>query len=416
MNNRLHIFLMIGLFFLFSCEKEVELLDPGQDSFFKVYGNGILDGVSNAAAGVLIDENGDFVVAGTTASFVDEQIVRGIYVFKTDPQGFLRDEILLTDTFPMIAKDIVKAGDGGYYVLGYKNKTVDLTKVEIQVYLARLTSSLTVEWVQDTVDLLAGEIEIPGSMTLSSDGNIVVMGNYIGTRNDSSAFVAAFNASGQLIKGYQYEIANSNLSFSRNILEGMFESRNSFVICFNEVRTSRMSPTLMTLDPVSLEIGPSPPFGTDNFAEKISEIRKYSADNYLMIGSTDNTTGNQQNILLYRISQLGELLWERIYGNDTDQDGGNASYAGNSICEAVNGGFIILGTKQIDDNNSDFYLVKTDGRGEVEWTKTLGGAGREVGVEIHSLDDGYLFLGTSSIAGTRLISLVKTDFEGNVIK
>jgi hypothetical protein len=264
------------------------------------------------------------------------------------------------------------------------------------------------------MDILDSKIEIPKSLTFSSSGEIIVMGNFINSSNDSSAFVATFNSSGLLLRDYSYELVNRDISLSRNIIEGLFAGGNSYVMCFNEFRTFRASPTILSVDPGSLEIGDSPPFGSDNYAENISEIRKYSLDNYMMIGKTDSISGN--SILVYRVSQFGELIWEKTYGSAEDPLGGNAAYTGNSVCESLNGGFILLGTKIINNSNSDFYLVKTDGNGTVQWAESIGGEGEESGYQIESVPGGYLLLGTAEIAGTKLITLVKTDLQGKVIK
>ncbi len=65
----------------------------------------------------------------------------------------------------------------------------------------------------------------------------------------------------------------------------------------------------------------------------------------------------------------------------------------------------------------DYWLVKTDSFGNVQWNKTYGGAGTDYRYNVHqTVDGGYIMLGyTSSFgAGARDGWLVKTDALGNM--
>jgi len=51
----------------------------------------------------------------------------------------------------------------------------------------------------------------------------------------------------------------------------------------------------------------------------------------------------------------------------------------------------------------------------VIWEKTYGGAEDDVASKIINIDGGYAIIGTSEVAGTKLITVIRTDLEGNYL-
>ena len=89
-----------------------------------------------------------------------------------------------------------------------------------------------------------------------------------------------------------------------------------------------------------------------------------------------------------------------------------------SVVQTSDGGYALAGyTCFYGAGGSDFWLVKTDSAGKMQWNKTYGGAGYD---EAHSVvqtrDGGYALAGgTSSFgAGGYDFWLVKTDSAGNM--
>ncbi len=60
-----------------------------------------------------------------------------------------------------------------------------------------------------------------------------------------------------------------------------------------------------------------------------------------------------------------------------------------SLVETSDGGFAIAGdTESFGARGSDFWLVKTDGSGNMEWSQTYGGAGDEKAYSLVATSDG----------------------------
>jgi len=106
----------------------------------------------------------------------------------------------------------------------------------------------------------------------------------------------------------------------------------------------------------------------------------------------------------------GALAWSKTYG------GASFDWA-TSVVQTADGGIALAGfTNSFDAGSYDFWLVKTDASGTMEWSRTYGGAGiDEASSVVQTSDGGYALAGhTSSYgAGRYDFWLVKTDSAGN---
>ena len=132
---------------------------------------------------------------------------------------------------------------------------------------------------------------------------------------------------------------------------------------------------------------------------------------YLIAGYTNTKGAGAFDVYLLKISASGVVEWDNTFG-------GTATEEGFSLAQTSDGGYIIAGrTESIGAGGSDVYLLKTNSRGFLEWEKTYGGGGNDVGRSVvQTLDGGYLIGGyTNSLgAGGDDMYLIKTDASGNL--
>lgn len=106
----------------------------------------------------------------------------------------------------------------------------------------------------------------------------------------------------------------------------------------------------------------------------------------------------------------GQTVFQKIY------DGGATSDFGRSVQQTVDGGFIITGQTSLGAGPSDMYLVKTDYDGTIQWAKTFGGPGNEIGYCVRQTSDGgFIILGNTDTyvsGGPWDMYLVKTTSNG----
>jgi hypothetical protein len=104
---------------------------------------------------------------------------------------------------------------------------------------------------------------------------------------------------------------------------------------------------------------------------------------------------------LVKIDEWGNIQWNRTCGGEKDDHA-------TSLVETSDGGYILAGcTESFGQGDEDFWLVKTDADGNMQWNRTYGGSDSEkVYSMIQTSDGGY------ALAGDGL--LVKTDAYGNM--
>lgn len=147
-------------------------------------------------------------------------------------------------------------------------------------------------------------------------------------------------------------------------------------------------------------------------ADEARFVRQTMDGGYVVIGWTTSMTEEPADIYLVKLDTNGNTVWTRTYGgNDEDK--------GYCVQPTLDGGLILAGyTESYGAGGSDFYLIKTDMIGAVEWTHTYGGSADDEAYSVQqTLDEGYVMAGyTKSYgAGGSDFYVVKTDSLGNVI-
>jgi len=95
-----------------------------------------------------------------------------------------------------------------------------------------------------------------------------------------------------------------------------------------------------------------------------------------------------------RTDEAGDTLWCRNYG----YDGTGCAY---SLQETRDGGYIIGGRTNRPFMEAQFYMVKTDLDGNIEWEFDYGAAGWDIGHNVCQTDDwGYIMAGWTDSYGT----------------
>ena len=155
-----------------------------------------------------------------------------------------------------------------------------------------------------------------------------------------------------------------------------------------------------------------------NFDEIPSKIRKTSDGGYIIAGTANgldsgDVTGNHsilKDFWVVKVNNNGAIQWQKTYGGTSDE----TSY---SIEQTADGGYIIAGETSSNNgdvlgnhNNSiDVWVIKINSTGTLQWQKTLGGTQTDRACSVQqTADGGYIVGGTTSSVDGDI-----TSFHGN---
>ncbi|MFX0132770.1 MAG: hypothetical protein ACFFDN_03900 [Candidatus Hodarchaeota archaeon] len=141
------------------------------------------------------------------------------------------------------------------------------------------------------------------------------------------------------------------------------------------------------------------------------DVKQTNDDGYIIIGVTVSYGAGERDIYLVKTDSDGNQLWEKTFGgNDYDR--------GESVQQTPEGGYILAGwTASYGAGEFDFWLIKTDSAGELQWDKTFGGTGYDYGHSVLNTDDGgYIITGETESKGADSFDvwLIKTDSNGGL--
>ena len=105
---------------------------------------------------------------------------------------------------------------------------------------------------------------------------------------------------------------------------------------------------------------------------------------------------------LLKLDAAGNLEWNKTYGGSKDD-------RGQSLAQTIDGGYILTGYAMSDDgdgsNNEGFHdnwILKLDASGNIEWEKSFGFSGHDHSYDIIlTQDGGFFFIGFLDITAAR---------------
>jgi len=335
------------------------------------------------------------------------------------------------------AKSIQETSDGGYIVVGgCFSEDIDVNEYhgEGDFWILKLDTSGQIEWQK----FLGGSnYEEANSIQQTADGGFIVAGcsssidgNVSGNHGQKDYWILKLNELGEI--EWQKSLGGSNTDIAYAIhqiaddgyIVAGYSTSNDGDVTENKGLTDYWIVKLNELGGIEWQksIGGS---GSDI----ASSIQQTQDGGFIVAGNSSSNDGNVTNnhgeddYWIVKLTESGEIEWQKSLG-------GSNSDSATSIQETLDNGFIVVGGSSSYDGDVthnyaglDYWIVKLNGSGEIEWQKSIGGYGVDIAEFVRQTnDEGYIVAGSSSSVNGDVSNnhgnldywIVKVDVAGEI--
>lgn len=345
----------------------------------------VLGGSGNEVAYcVALTSDGGYITAGyTTSNDGDASGLHGngedVWVIKFSNTGTLEWQKCLGGNGSEVAMVIQQTKDGGYILggitLNSNDGDVNGSRNGTNAWVVKLSSTGNIEWQRCYG---SGSGEELATIQQTKDGGYILVGSATANGYDVSGFHGGAGGDIWVVK------INSS---------GAIEWQK----CYG---------------------GTNPDRG--------KYIQQTADGGYIVTGSTNSADGDVKNYhagmdyWVLKISANGTLEWSKCYGGSGDEKP-------DKIIQTTDQGYILCGYTYLSSDgdvsgnhgNSDYWILKLDAAGNIQWKKCLGGPGFEGGNAsdiIQTVDGGYVFAGSSGADGGQVSGYHGGGYDGWVVK
>lgn len=346
---------------------------PYVQKFFGGSGNSV-------ARAVQTTSDGGFIVAGNNDSSGGDVTVnhgeRDYWVVKIDASGNIQWEKSLGGSGDDTATAIQTTSDGGYLVAGHTiSLNGDVSGPNLggyDVWLVKLDALGNIQWQKSIGS--SGDDEVFAMQATSDDGYVLAcrQGSIGGNYWNWDCYIIKIDASGNI--QWQKTMGGSGQDVAHSI---QVTPDGGYIVS-----------------------------GVSNSNDGDVTVNNGGVDCWVI-----------------KLDTIGNLQWQKSYG-------GSGNDAGYSIQVTSDGGYIVAGTSNSNNGdltgnygNRDFWVLKLDVLGNIQWQKNMGGSGNESAVSVQvTYDGGYLVGGFTSSNngdvtgnhGSYDCWVLKLDVSGNI--
>jgi len=305
--------------------------------------------------------------------------------------------------YPSVGNSVRQTPDGGYIVAGTQWHDGGL---QSDILLLKTDDGGSVVW---TKTFGVGEVDRGLSVELTTDGGYAIAGSTWGWgKAKSDVCLIRSDADGNEVWSRTFGGKNSEQSYSLKqtsdggyIIAGQTASFGAGNYDIYLIKTD-----------IDGEVLWSKTFGGYN-RDCAYSVQQSIDGSYIITGETDSFGSGNYTVYLIKTDVKGDEIWSRTYG-------GKYRGHGRSVVQAIDGGYLIAGSSwRSGSGYSDIYLLKTDGNGKELWTKSFGGKYNDNGYAVQmTTDGGYVIAGNTRRfrkTGNSDVYLVKTDGDGNLV-
>lgn len=367
------------------------------------------------ATSIQLTSDGGYIVAGSSQS-TDGDVTGGYgaqdyWIVKLDASGSLDWEKTLGGSDNDFASSIQQTSDGGYIVGGYSS-SVDGDIVSNNGYydywIVKLDALGNLDW-QKTLG--GSNDEFASSIQQTSDGGYIIAGysssvdgDIVGNNGSSDYWIVKLDDLGNI--DWQKSLGGSEDDFANSI---QLTSDGGYIVAgFSKSIDGDLTANngdedywIVKLDDLG-NIDWQKTLGGSN-ADGANSIQQTSDGGYIVAGYSSSIDGDvidnsgNEDYWIVKLDPSGNIDWQKALGGSNSDNPG-------SIQQTADGGYIVAGGSNSSDgdvagNNGadDYWILKLDDLGNIDWQKSLGGSNIDVASSIQqAADGGYIIAGASN--------------------
>ena len=322
----------------------------------KTYGGSNDDFLSS----ILQTSDGGFIIGGVSYSDVsgdkteNSQGDSDYWILKLDTSGNILWQNTIGGSEADLLASIVETNNGGYLVVGDSRSDISGDRSVVQngnfgdIWVLRLNSSGTIDWQKAFYGAILHDVS---GLAKTNDEGFIISSQIKITNSNEDYWILKIDASGNQI--WDKVIEANNLDWVPKI---KVSSDGGYILA-----------------------------GTSN--------SDASGD------KTEDAINGSFDYWVIKLDETGNIIWENTIGGDSSE--GNV----NAISQCEDGGYLIQGYSdsnlsgdKTENSNgmSDFWFVKINNVGLIEWQNTIGGAATDIGGNAIQTSDGDFLTGGSS--------------------
>ena len=313
--------------------------------------------------------------------------------------------------------EVKQTTDGGYIAVGTSASGIsgdktESSKGETDYWIIKLNAIGEIIW-QKTIG--GNSFDSAQGVSLSNQGGYIIGGSSsssfsgdrtVGLGGFQDAWVVFLDASGSIIfqkaHGANFTVTDFVTSIDGGYVLGGLQQL-SLAYCYYVIKANEFGIQTFQRN------------YRGDFADFLTNVTSTSDGGYIINGFSNSNAANDKtensngldDFWILKIDSLGNIEWQNTIGGNL----GDACY---TAIEASEGGYLITGYSSSDisgdknepANEADFWIVKLNNVGIIEWQNTIGGSFSErIPFAFQDVDGSYIIAGQSESD----ISLDKTE-------
>ena len=350
---------------------------------------------------------------------------------------------------------VIQTIDRGYAVAGFTQSFISDEDRDTDIYLIRTDVDGTVIWEKAYDEAIT---ERGYGMIEDEKGNFLIVGDILEVvGNQTKGYLLKVDKTGKFLWSKRFGDGQSFIQFN-SITAGI---DGGYLLIGNKQNPENAEDEDIYLVRVDDEGNFlwEKTFGTERTDRGNAIITL--EDGYAFVGNSKNGQGFDNDIVLYKVDKLGDILWDRRISTGSNEEGndlirtrdGDIAVAGlvnnnsdayilkyssegnqlwarsigepglaevaNGIIEKPNGQLIITGIKEVNASNINVLIGGVDANGTNPWMNLTGDVDySDFGIDIEATHDGgFIIAGYNALFQNFIndVRLIKTDGRGNTI-